>query len=340
MALADWTDIVSSGNSITIYGGFNPLWAAGRLERLIVDNIAFEYQSKHPNQTIFFAVPTWHEPIDILKESNKYNPDLTVLFSLTDPLGPIEKLIDQFTNPVDIVGYTSSQDKFIDFWAIACHKFFKKYTIEELIPQEDFSHVFLNYNRKPHQHRIQLIKQFEENNLVSAGCVTLGNSKYTLNEHTVDFSKWGADDVVGELNIPNDIYSLGNLNIWNSSFLNVVSETEYQYNHNVFISEKIFKPIIGLRPFVLNGSPGIYTVLKNAGFDCFDDIFPVNKLSDTNNAIQFATHQTIIEIIQDLKKENLEKLYQKLLPRLIDNQQAFFKYGKSQESRAALTLSI
>jgi len=332
MALPDWVELKSTEHSVLLYGGFNPTWAAGKLEREIVDCIVNKYQTLTPQQTIFFAVTSWHEPYDILHEARTHNPSLVVLFSLTDPLGPIEKIIDQFPCPVKVVGYNNNQIDFIDFWAIACYKFFRNYCIEELIPSSPFDYVFLNYNRKPHWHRQFLVKELETNNLTDCGIITLGNSKYNLNECNENYKDYGSLDVVGDVQIPNDIYSLGKMDIWNSCFLNIVSETEYEYNENVFVSEKIYKPIIGLRPFVINGSPGIYNLLKNAGFDCFEDIFEIEKLFDLKKSTLFPTHSTIINIIKKLKNENLDELYKQLLPRLIYNRNLFFDYAKHQQS--------
>lgn len=332
MALAEWVDTKSANNSILVYGGFNPRWAAGKLERQIVDAIFDKYQKINPEEKIFFAVTSWHDPQDILHKASEHNPNLAVLFSLSDPIGPTENLVNQYPCPVKIVGYSNDKDNFIDFWAIACLKFFRTYTVDDLTPSHPFSYIFLNYNRKPHRHRQFLIQELENNNLATCGIITLGDSKYNLNEHNEDYKEYGALDVVGDIKIPNDIYSLGNMDIWNSCFLNIVSETEYEYNKNIFVSEKIYKPIIGLRPFIINGSPGIYKLLKDAGFDCFEDLFDIDKLSDLKRSTPFPSHLVIVNIIKKLQNENLDELYKQLLPRLIYNRNLFFEYAKHQQS--------
>jgi hypothetical protein len=78
----------------------------------------------------------------------------------------------------------------------------------------------------------------------------------SLNESPSDaVGNWGLDMSFG---IPHDIHSLGNLDIWQQHFLNVVGETEFMHWDNMFISEKTWKPILGLRPFVINGQTKIY----------------------------------------------------------------------------------
>jgi hypothetical protein len=317
-------------NCAVIYGGFNPAWQAGQLERELVDSLVQNLNNQYPDISKAVVVTSWHEPTDLISQLQKLQPELTVLCSLTDPLGPIENLIDQIPGRVVLVGYVDSE-YFFDFWAVACAKFFKPYSNAELEPTQ-IEYVFLNYNRKPHRHRTELVKLLETTGLIKYGCVTLGNSHYTVNDHELNYQAYGANDVVGDVGIPNDVYSLGQLKIWNTSFVNVVSETQYEYSKNVFLSEKIFKPMIGLRPFVINGSPGIYRLLKQAGFDCFEDLFPVNSLSNENfnSSWKFNNHKYIIESLNDFKDRNLIDLYNQIQPRLIHNQNLFYEYARNQ----------
>lgn len=313
-----------------IYGGFNPAWKAGQLERHIVDTIASQLDQEHSQLQTVVAVSSWHEPSLLIQDIKNLNPDISVICSLSDPLGPIEKLLDTLPGQTIKFGYVDNGINF-DFWALACVNFFRQYKNEELLPV-DLKHIFLNYNRKPHRHRVELINLLEQHNLINYGINTLGNSNYTINDKHNDYLDFGGNDIVGDVGIPNDIYSLGRLDIWNSCFLNVVSETQYEYSPNIFISEKIYKPIIGLRPFIVNGSPGIYNYLKNIGFDCFEDIFPIEQFikNNYNSGLKFKNHELIIDCIKSLLDADLNKLYKQLLPRLTKNQQIFYDHAKNQ----------
>lgn len=317
-------------NCTVIYGGFNPAWRAGQLERELVDSLVKNLNDQYPNISKAVVVTSWHEPVELILQLQNLQPELTVLCSLTDPLGPIENLIDQIPGRVILVGYVDSE-YFFDFWALACAKFFKKYSVQELEPGV-FDNLFLNYNRKPHRHRTELVNLLETTGLIKHGCVTLGNSQYKVDNHDSDYRTYGANDVVGDVGIPNDVYSLGQLKIWNTSFINVVSETQYEYSKNVFLSEKIFKPIIGLRPFVINGSPGIYRLLKQAGFDCFEDLFPVELLQNekSNYSWKFRNHQLIADSLVNLQNKNCMELFDQLKSRLHYNQNHFYEYAKNQ----------
>jgi hypothetical protein len=54
-----------------------------------------------------------------------------------------------------------------------------------------------------------------------------------------------------------------------SSLWNIVTETVF-YDNKLHLTEKIFKPIVLKRPFVLVGAPGNLQYLKEYGFQTFD----------------------------------------------------------------------
>lgn len=314
--LPEWAETNTINGCNVLYGGFNPKWVAGYAERNVVDYLA---NKLGPGYTV--VVPTWYDPLEVVEYINKQSSQEVYICSLTDPLGPIVGHESQIRAKVRYFGYTN--DVKYDFWAHLCAAQFKKYNNKDLLPSK-FDYAFLNYNRKPHPHRVNLVTELEKNNLINYGVVTLGE-KYTIEEFD-DYSNYGSNDVIDNLNIPNDIYSLGRLDIWQKHFLNVVSETEFTPS-SYFMSEKIFKPILGLRPFIINGNPKIYDWLLDAGFDCFADIFPINKLQQQTNTYQ--THQIIVAAIDELLKEDLDSLYNKIYQRLLHNQKHFYEYANS-----------
>jgi len=314
------------------YGKFPITWRAGHLEQEIIDSISNTLKISHANMNCVVASTTLRNPINLLFEDIKnLQPDLTVICALSDPLNFEYENLENIPGTVIPFGYFGTGKKF-DFWALACLNFFRQYTFQELQPT-NFKYVFLNYNRKPHNHRIKLVELLERNNLTQYGIITLGNSKYTIDDKAEDYLEYGVNDVFNDVGIPNDIYSLGRLDIWKSSFLNIVSETQYECTPHAFVSEKVYKPIIGLRPFIVNGTPDIYIWLKEFGFDCFEDIFPISKLlSNDPIDFKFRNHEIICEVIKELSKTNLEELYKKLLPRLIYNQNLFYKHANNQKN--------
>jgi len=90
--------------------------------------------------------------------------------------------------------------------------------------------------------------------------------------------------------IPNDIVSLGHVDNWCRHLVNVVTETFYDINQTGFVSEKIYKPIVGCRPFLVYDPDGGTQWLTKRGFEIytcdFSDISDLD-LSKPDNLPRF-----------------------------------------------------
>jgi len=58
--------------------------------------------------------------------------------------------------------------------------------------------------------------------------------------------------------------------LWQNSLWHLVSETVF-YESKLHLTEKVFKPIVALRPFILVSAPGSLKYLKSYGFKTFDN---------------------------------------------------------------------
>jgi hypothetical protein len=133
-----------------------------------------------------------------------------------------------------------------------------------------------------------------------------------------------------EFGIPHDIHSLGNMQIWQQHFLNVVGETEFLPWDNMFISEKTWKPVLGLRPFVINGQTKIYQYLRDQGFRTFEKYFNNVELE---NIPEYQVHDSIVAVIKylsSLPKDELISMYQHMLPDLLHNRRHFAEFSQTQ----------
>lgn len=246
--------------------------------------------------------------------------DYYIILSLIDP--PFtwhylkQILNERFPNSKFLFLGSDAPDMDIQYWFIYSCKIFPQYANQDLMPNK-FKHTFLNYNMKPHYHRTELIDRMREQDLLKLGYWTCQSTNFKYNEAFVP--------------------DLGPLEIWRNSFLNIVSETVFRLNNEpLLVTEKIFKPLLGLRPWIVNGSPKYYQQYQGYDFDCFEDIFPITELAqdaETLEATVAKNHKLICNVVQDLAKENLESLYQKLLPRLIDNKQQALRLASDYEER-------
>jgi len=278
----------------------NVRWLAGNLSYCI----ASRFDSTH---NLVASVTWWRDENaltvhDWLKADPK---NKVIIISLFDPPWEVQELE---LLQGDRVKSIYPED--LCFWVIACGFYFQKYEIEELYPIE-FLNKFLCYQRKPHQHRTILHNHLHD----LEGIITLGDRRFEFND-VIPFDNKNADEQVDNLMVANDIWTLGNREIWNRSFLNIISETPQRSYHPPFLSEKSFKPIIGMRPFLSYGHREIDTRLKSLGFATFEEDFGyVPTDSHHDNAVQ------IRDIIKRLG--DVDKLYRDLMPKILHNKNQF-----------------
>ena len=186
---------------------------------------------------------------------------------------------------------------------------------------------FLCYNRKPHDHRVSLLNKIHDQGLENFGIIsaTESHNDYKFKNPIILDETHDEEDLKlineWEGQSANDIATLGDAENWSRHFLTVVTET--CIHSDVFISEKTFKPIIGLRPFLILGDQNLYKKLKEMGFDIFEDMFPdiLQTMShpDYERRIDYITNQ--LERITALSHEELEDKYNELSPRLWANRE-------------------
>ncbi len=58
---------------------------------------------------------------------------------------------------------------------------------------------------------------------------------------------------------------------YNQSYFNFVVETHFD-NDTIFLTEKTFKPILNLQPFIIIGNPGSLQLLKDLGYKTFESV--------------------------------------------------------------------
>lgn len=219
-------------------------------------------------------------------------------------------------------------DHYFNFWAefirLNPEGFFDKRYLEE--PQ--FDRVYMCLNRKPHNHRVFLVDKLREHDIFDSGIISLGiENSLVIEESLSEIVDLGESAVYGKLAIKNDIVTLGDYKNWNRHFINVVTETTI--HTNVFISEKTWKPIIGLRPFMILGDHNIYIQLKELGFDTFDDVF--GTWWDNDNWEERA--MGIVSVLKTLELSQCGLIYKNIFPRLLKNRERFFEYIQENRMR-------
>ena len=195
-----------------------------------------------------------------------------LLVQLIDPIGFIENNNPQIEN-FGWEGIETISNKNCGFriWPELFQTMCKLYGLDKRTDYainwgNDFK-TYLMYNRKLHTHRIQAIDLLKDYKLLDEGYVSLAN-ELTVSPPKADTTH--VDLMNNDPDLPISDVSLGNDHIWASHFLNVISESSG--SPCSFLSEKTFKPIIGLRPFVsFNKERTQY--LHRAGFKTFNNFW-------------------------------------------------------------------
>ena len=258
--------------------------------------------------------------------------DGIVLVALLDAAIPRPEWFSHFA-PVYTVGYYPGTG-FLDYWALFLSSYFQSPHLTDIARADTIARPFMCLNRKPHWHRVKLYNQLKSLNLTSAGIVSLGGEN-TAPVQTID------DDVdivnltpnagLEQNGIPNDISSLGNIAKWQQCFFNVVTETVYDINSQYFVSEKIYKPILGMRPFVVYAPDGGTQWLTDRGFETyhrdFQDITDKDP-SQPKNVAEF------LQTLAEQPKTYWQKKFLELSEKLVYNKNHFGTYVDQQRKKA------
>lgn len=205
---------------------------------------------------------------------------------------------------------------------------------------ENIKHLYLSYNRKPREHRKLLVEKLIENNLLDCGYITFEHGVFPEIDNKTGMTEQGHYEKLLEkepnnyirgadvrYSRPEDLTTLGDLEVWNSSYLVIASESEiYDPYH---LSEKTWKPILGLRPFVWNGNNSMPGVLDRLGF------YTPAKLFD-NKSLDKCNVDSILDLLNELRilsTEQIYHLYLHQLPMLEHNRRRFIEIATADRTK-------
>jgi hypothetical protein len=297
--------------------GWGPEFGLKKFEKSILERFLRPLDDKK----IILVNSTWynrdyHETVMRFLSHNEF--DRVFVISMLDFAVVHPDWFQTISQPVTGIGYYPGPGE-IDFWALACQEFFD-------FPRHTSSNgidtAFICLNRKPHWHRVRLFQKLQALDLVDHSVVTLGDESgspvKSLQESTrgSDLAPNAGADQYG---IVNDIFSLGDPLVWNRCFLNVVTETVWDIEQHYFVSEKIYKPIIGERPFLVYAPDGATLWLARNRFESYHKDFA--DITD----LDLSHGDNIPEFLTELCRQGKE-YYQK---KIIDLQEKI-SYNKSR----------
>ena len=310
--------------------GWGPEWPMKQLEQQIVKDFLAQYYTDNSRSVIINSVwytGDYHQ--QVMAELRELKPTHIFVVALLDPPNVQLSWFDELNCTVMGIGYYPGPG-YIDYCALFVDHFYQPVDQSLLLDTSRIDTAYMCLNRKPHPHRLRLFKGLEDAGLLDSGFVSLGgdNPRY-LDEDSEgqDIAPNGGRSQYG---IANDIVSLGNLNNWQRHFVNIVTETIWDIEPSNFVSEKTFKPILGLRPFLIYAPNGGEACLKARSiegyFDDFKDITDVD-LKQPYNIPVFLNE--LCKQDPSYWKMKLETIREKMLY----NQQRFKDYVQEQLQR-------
>lgn len=241
---------------------------------------------------------------------------------------------------------------YVNFWESISEYYhdnfgeFKENLIKDICSHKIRKNKFICLQRRPHPARIAIFLDLYDNR--NEGILTLGKDDNTeCFRHDV---KWFTYHFSDKLNSFNKIRHLlpyeydvnlrknnpthdKNIEKFTDSYLHVVAET-YFFNRTdqLFFSEKIFKPVVFMQPFVLFSQTGSLQAFRNLGFKTFPTIIDESYDEIIDDIQRYNMAMTSVKnfISQDI--ETIHSQIRSILPDLMYNYSLLFGRRSMQSS--------
>lgn len=182
--------------------------------------------------------------------------------------------------------------------------------------------LFLSWNRRFRPHRIALSLLLEKENLIDKSFVSLNrvsdeNSSQKF-EDCIPYNCNVSPDIIQRLvsklplvldgetseeNMCNDITGKTSI-FYRKSLVSIVTETNF-FTKEITLTEKAFKPIRFMHPFIFAGVPGTLKELRNIGFKTFNEFW-----NEDYDLIEdhYKRLEAIVEICKDIASWNEQQI--------------------------------
>lgn len=212
-----------------------------------------------------------------------------------------------------------------------------------------FDKVFICYNHlisKYRSYRLHLVSNMIEQDLIKHGkvslflCDTNGTWKDTIEDSDIPLDNRARVKIYHALKNLTQPLTIDTtspsgslsanvcLDDLTSALFHIVTETVY-FQNKLHLTEKVFKPIVAKRPFILVAAPGNLAYLKSYGFKTFDRWIDESYDNETDHYIRIEKITAEINRLCNLSSEQLVRLHremQEILQHNFDHFYTTFKY--------------
>lgn len=243
-------------------------------------------------------------------------------------------------------------DWYFFFHGFAALNWFSDYKYFDYF-QSKFDNVFisLNYNLiGKRSYRLALLSLLKENDLLKFGAISCSQISNDLikkeifsseSEISLVYKKMIFKNlldmepkILDSCDYPTSSSKIGDVisdtlsNYHLSSFLHVVNETNY-YEEKLHLTEKIFKPIVLKRPFVLVAAAGNLSYLKSYGFKTFDKWIDESYDNELDKDLRLYKIFLEIQKLCKLSQSEIQTMYYEMQEILEYNHHHFYTNFKT-----------
>lgn len=177
-------------------------------------------------------------------------------------------------------------------------------------------------NRKSYYHRTDI-----DNMIDTYNSLPLNTFPEAIQEENVDYHhlKW--------FWLPNPVH-------YSRAFIDISPETynerEGPYYNDIFITEKICKPLLARRPFITSANPGLYAELKRLGFKTFDKWWDESFAEECNIKIHFEKIMRVIRQLDSMSLQECNNMWEEM-QEVLDHNQTLYLYYANMSPRLWIT---
>lgn len=183
--------------------------------------------------------------------------------------------------------------------------------------------LFISLNNRAHYHRCRMIDSLCKEKLLKDAIISWHHIDSDVDNYRFKFWKPKKLRLADNFRERQDQQCLPSE--LDEALLNLIVESTVE---GIFVTEKTYHAILAQKPFICLAAPGFHSFLKSQGFELFEEIisYEFDNETDLDKRIMM-----IIYELKQLKKQNYNKLYAKVKPKLEHNKQKALKIVRNQE---------
>ena len=109
--------------------------------------------------------------------------------------------------------------------------------------------------------------------------------------------------------------------LYTSTYVHLTTETRFEHGETPFISEKTWRPIINLQPFIMIGNVGTLKYLRELGFKTFHGYIDESYDNEFDPVVRFSMIEKEIDKLNNMTLEELNNWYYSMTDILLFNQE-------------------